>query len=77
MGNSLNRDAQIGPLVSEQGLKKVHQHVVDAVNKGAKVLCGGKRAVDLDTGDHEPTVLGDVSDEMLVMFEETFGPVAP
>jgi len=78
VGNSLNRDAQIGPLVSEQGLKKVHQHVVDAVNKGAKVLCGGKRAADLDTGYYyEPTVLGDVSDEMLIMFEETFGPVAP
>jgi len=78
VGNSLNRDAQIGPLVNEGGLEKVQRHVTDAVAKGAKVLCGGKLASDIDAGYYyEPTVLGDVNDEMLVMFEETFGPVAP
>lgn len=78
VGNSLDRDAQIGPLVDKSGLDKVQQHVMDAVNKGAKVLCGGNMVSSLEAGYfYEPTVLGDVNDEMLVMFEETFGPVAP
>lgn len=78
VGHSLNQDAQIGPLVNESGLEKVRRQVSDAVAKGAKILCGGKLASDIDAGYYyEPTVLGNVNDEMLVMFEETFGPIAP
>ena len=64
----------IGPLIDEQGMKKVEQHVADALGKGAKVALGGKRINGLF---FQPTVLTNVSPEMLVSFEETFGPVAP
>lgn len=77
VGNSLQEDSQIGPLVNESGLAKVDQHVADAVSKGAKLLCGGQKLSNSDGYFYEPTVLGDVTDEMLIMFEETFGPVAP
>jgi succinate-semialdehyde dehydrogenase / glutarate-semialdehyde dehydrogenase len=66
----------IGPLIDEQGLKKVETHIADAVGKGAKVLLGGKR--DQRGGlFFQPTVLTDVTPQMLVSHEETFGPVAP
>jgi succinate-semialdehyde dehydrogenase/glutarate-semialdehyde dehydrogenase len=66
----------IGPLIDEQGLKKVETHVADAVNHGAKVILGGKRH---ERGGlfFQPTVLTNVTPQMLVSHEETFGPVAP
>jgi succinate-semialdehyde dehydrogenase / glutarate-semialdehyde dehydrogenase len=66
----------IGPLIDEQGLKKVETHVADAVNHGAKVILGGKRH---ERGGlfFQPTVLSNVTPQMLVSHEETFGPVAP
>src|SRR4051812_6996564 len=66
----------IGPLIDEQGLKKVEAHVADAVGKGARVLLGGKRH---SRGGlfFEPTVLAEVTPAMIVSREETFGPVAP
>ena len=66
----------IGPLIDEQGMKKVEQHVADALGKGAKVVLGGKRH---EKGGlfFQPTVLTGVTPDMIVSFEETFGPVAP
>jgi succinate-semialdehyde dehydrogenase/glutarate-semialdehyde dehydrogenase len=66
----------IGPLIDEQGLKKVETHVADALDKGARVLLGGKRH---ERGGlfFQPTVLTNVTPQMLVSHEETFGPVAP
>jgi succinate-semialdehyde dehydrogenase/glutarate-semialdehyde dehydrogenase len=66
----------IGPLIDENGVKKVEAHVADAVGKGAKVILGGKRH---PRGGlfFEPTVIADVTPAMLVSREETFGPVAP
>ena len=66
----------IGPLIDDQGLKKVERHVADALEKGAKVLVGGKRH---ERGGlfFQPTVLANVAPQMLVSCEETFGPVAP
>jgi succinate-semialdehyde dehydrogenase/glutarate-semialdehyde dehydrogenase len=66
----------IGPLIDEQGLKKVEAHVADATGKGARVLLGGKRH---EKGGlfFQPTVLTHVTPQMLVSHEETFGPVAP
>jgi succinate-semialdehyde dehydrogenase / glutarate-semialdehyde dehydrogenase len=66
----------IGPLIDAQGLKKVEAHVADAVGKGARVVLGGKRH---ERGGlfFEPTVLTNVTPQMLVSHEETFGPVAP
>jgi succinate-semialdehyde dehydrogenase / glutarate-semialdehyde dehydrogenase len=64
----------IGPLIDENGVKKVEEHVADAVGKGAKVVLGGKRLNGLF---FQPTVLTNVTPDMLVSHEETFGPVAP
>jgi succinate-semialdehyde dehydrogenase / glutarate-semialdehyde dehydrogenase len=66
----------IGPLIDEQGMKKVESHVADALGKGAKAMLGGKRH---ERGGlfFEPTVLTGVTPDMLVSHEETFGPVAP
>ncbi len=66
----------IGPLINDAGVKKVEQHVADAVGKGAKVVLGGKRHA-LGGLFFQPTVLTDVTPDMLVSHEETFGPVAP
>jgi succinate-semialdehyde dehydrogenase/glutarate-semialdehyde dehydrogenase len=66
----------IGPLIDEQGVKKVEQHVADALDKGAKVVLGGKRH-SLGGLFFQPTVLTGVTPNMLVSHEETFGPVAP
>jgi succinate-semialdehyde dehydrogenase/glutarate-semialdehyde dehydrogenase len=64
----------IGPLINQEGLEKVEQHVADALAKGAKAVVGGKRISGLF---FQPTVLTGVTPEMLVSHEETFGPVAP
>ncbi len=66
----------IGPLIDQAGLEKVENHVADALGKGAKVMLGGKRH---ERGGlfFQPTVLANVTPEMVVSREETFGPVAP
>jgi succinate-semialdehyde dehydrogenase/glutarate-semialdehyde dehydrogenase len=66
----------IGPLIDENGVKKVEAHVADAMGKGAKVVLGGKRH-SLGGLFFQPTVLTGVTPDMQVSFEETFGPVAP
>jgi len=66
----------IGPLIDENGVKKVEAHVADALGKGAKVMLGGKRH-SLGGLFFQPTVLTHVTPDMLVSHEETFGPVAP
>jgi succinate-semialdehyde dehydrogenase/glutarate-semialdehyde dehydrogenase len=65
-----------GPLINREALDKVEEHVADASSQGAKVLVGGKRAKQGGTF-YEPTVLIDVTPEMKIFREETFGPVAP
>ncbi len=69
-------DPDIGPLMNEKAVAKQEEHVADALAKGAKLACGGKR---LDRGPlfFAPTVLTDVPDNAKIMQEETFGPVAP
>lgn len=65
----------VGPLIEPAAVKKVQEHVDDAVSKGARVLAGGKPHA-LGGNFWQPTVLADVHDEMLLTQEETFGPVA-
>jgi succinate-semialdehyde dehydrogenase / glutarate-semialdehyde dehydrogenase len=70
---------EIGPLIDERALDKVAEHVQDAVGHGARLLAGGARVTDeaLARGAfYAPTVLADVTGEMLISHEETFGPVA-
>ncbi|MDQ0219147.1 NAD-dependent succinate-semialdehyde dehydrogenase [Peribacillus cavernae] len=77
VGNSLDQTVQIGPLVNKDGLEKVQEHVKDAKSKGAEVLTGGKVTGDPNGFYFEPTILGNVTNDMIIMTEETFGPVAP
>ncbi|RWK52736.1 NAD-dependent succinate-semialdehyde dehydrogenase [Mesorhizobium sp.] len=74
-GNGLAGDTDIGPLMHERGVKKVEEQVADALAHGARCLTGGKR----DSAGplfYRPTLLADVTDDALIMREETFGPVA-
>jgi aspartate-semialdehyde dehydrogenase len=75
VAHGLNDDAEIGPLMHERAVRKVEEHVADALRRGARCLAGGKRHA---AGPlfHEPTIIVDVPDNALIMREETFGPVA-
>jgi succinate-semialdehyde dehydrogenase/glutarate-semialdehyde dehydrogenase len=66
----------IGPLIDMKAVEKVEAHIADAVKKGAKVVLGGKRAAQ-GGSFFEPTVLTDVTTDMVITKEEAFGPVAP
>ncbi len=76
LGNGIDNNVQQGPLINANAVKKVEEHIADAVSKGAKIICGGKR-VSEDTLFFEPTVLTDANWTMRLATEETFGPVAP
>ena len=65
-----------GPLIDDAALAKVQEHLKDAVNKGASVVTGGKGHA-LGGRFFQPTVLSDITEDMLCMREETFGPLAP
>ncbi|EGW34904.1 uncharacterized protein SPAPADRAFT_58029 [Spathaspora passalidarum NRRL Y-27907] len=77
LGNGFSPDVTHGPVIHDRSMKKVRQHIEDAVSKGAKVLYGGSTRPDLGENFHELTVLGNVTTDMLIAQEETFGPVAP
>jgi len=69
-------DADLGPMTNTEGVAKVERHVADARSKGARLLCGGGRPEHLQRGHfYQPTVLADCTPEMLLMNDETFGPV--
>jgi succinate-semialdehyde dehydrogenase/glutarate-semialdehyde dehydrogenase len=74
-GNGLEPGMDVGPLIDEAGVKKAVEHVEDAVKRGARVLCGGKR-MKSPGFFFEPTVLADVPADGLCMREETFAPIA-
>ncbi|HEX7560261.1 MAG TPA: NAD-dependent succinate-semialdehyde dehydrogenase, partial [Usitatibacter sp.] len=76
VGQGTEAGVTIGPLIDAPGLAKVEDHVADALAKGAKLLMGGKRHA-LGGRFFEPTILTEVTSEMKVSREETFGPVAP
>jgi len=75
VGDGLSAGAEIGPLMHERAIAKVEQHVADALKRGAKLVTGGKRHT-AGRLFFEPTLLTNVSDDALIMREETFGPVA-
>lgn len=76
VGDGLEEDVQIGPLINGEALAKAQEHIDDAVRRGARLLCGGKR-LDRKGSFLEPTILADVTADALCMSEETFAPVAP
>lgn len=77
IGNPLDMDVEIGPLVSKEQLEKLDNQVKDAINKGANILCGGKK-INFNNGNYyEPTILTNITTDMKVYTEEVFGPVIP
>jgi succinate-semialdehyde dehydrogenase/glutarate-semialdehyde dehydrogenase len=75
LGANLDYEVDLGSLTSQQQLDTVESHVGDAVEKGARVLTGGRRRPDLGPYFYEPTILERITPEMTVCAEETFGPV--
>jgi succinate-semialdehyde dehydrogenase/glutarate-semialdehyde dehydrogenase len=75
-GNGLEPGVNQGPLINEKAVQKVEDHIADAVGKGARLVTGGKRH-PLGHSFFEPTVLANVTPDMKVASEETFGPLAP
>jgi succinate-semialdehyde dehydrogenase/glutarate-semialdehyde dehydrogenase len=76
VGDGLKGPTDQGPLIDSKALAKVEEHIADAVGKGAQVAFGGKRHA-LGGTFFQPTIITNVTPEMLVAREETFGPVAP
>jgi succinate-semialdehyde dehydrogenase/glutarate-semialdehyde dehydrogenase len=75
VGNGMDPETDIGPMIASFQVENVIEHIEDAKKKGARVLIGGNRMGDEKSLFFEPTVLTDVDHSMLVMKEETFGPV--
>lgn len=77
IGDQLEEDTQIGPLVAKRQLEKLEEQVADAIEKGAEVVVGGKQPQGLEGAYYEATVLTNISPNMRVWKEEVFGPVLP
>src|SRR5271166_747349 len=77
VGNGIDPQTDVGPMINERQLGIVEADVEDAKARGARVLAGGKRLPDLGPNFYAPTVLADVTTEMRIMRQETFGPVLP
>ena len=77
VGNGMDPHTDVGPMIQERQLRIVEAHVEDAKARGARVLAGGSRLPELGANFYAPTVLADVTHEMRIMREETFGPVLP
>jgi succinate-semialdehyde dehydrogenase / glutarate-semialdehyde dehydrogenase len=74
VGNGFEAGVNQGPMIDAQAIAKVESHVTDALSKGAKLVLGGQR---IGERFYTPTVLSEVTSDMLCAREETFGPVAP
>src|SRR5712692_4034193 len=77
VGDGMAADTDVGPLIHGRQLLNVESHVEDARSHGARVLTGGTRLMELGPNFYAPTVLADVTHEMRIMRDETFGPVLP
>jgi acyl-CoA reductase-like NAD-dependent aldehyde dehydrogenase len=75
VGVGYDWDLEMGSIISRAQMEKIRHHVDDAVEKGARIVAGGRERPDLGPLVHEPTVLADVTPEMTLFTEETFGPV--
>ena len=77
VGNGMDAHTDVGPMIQERQVRIVESHVEDAKSRGARVLTGGTRLPELGPNYYAPTVLADVTHDMRIMREETFGPVLP
>jgi succinate-semialdehyde dehydrogenase/glutarate-semialdehyde dehydrogenase len=76
VGPGTDEGVTTGPLINKAAVDKVEEHVADALKGGARVVLGGQRH-QRGGNFFEPTILADVTSEMMIAREETFGPVAP
>jgi len=76
IGNGLDENVQVGPLINNDAVKKVIYHVENAIELGATITTGGQNPAE-DSNFYIPTVIKDATADMIIMNEETFGPVAP
>ena len=76
VGNGIEAGVTQGPLIEDKAVAKVEEHIADALGKGGRLLAGGQRHA-LGHSFFQPTVIADVTADMLVAREETFGPLAP
>jgi len=76
VGNGMTEGTQQGPLIDPAAVAKVEEHIADALGKGARIVTGGKRHA-LGGTFFQPTILANVTRDMAVAREETFGPLAP
>ncbi len=77
IGNGLEPEMDIGPLINDQAVAHAERHVQDAVARGARLLCGGARLAGSPGSFFVPAVLADVPDSAVCFHEETFAPIAP
>lgn len=77
VGDGMDPNIDVGPMINERQLRIVESHVEDAIVRGGRVLAGGKRLPKLGHNFYAPTVIANVSQGMRVMREETFGPILP
>lgn len=77
VGSGTDPNVDLGPMIHERQLRTVERHVEDALSRRARLLAGGKALPQLGPNFYAPTVLADITHEMAVMREETFGPVLP
>ena len=77
IGNAINPQTDIGPLVSKRQLDLLIEQVNYAINKGAKIIVGGKQPKNLNGAYYEPTIITNVTNDMRIWNQEVFGPVLP
>src|SRR5579884_1946358 len=77
VGNGMDPETEVGPMIHERQMRMVESHVDEARSAGARVLVGGKRLPELGPNFYAPTVITDLDHSMRIMREETFGPVLP
>jgi acyl-CoA reductase-like NAD-dependent aldehyde dehydrogenase len=77
VGNGIDSEVEIGPMIHERQMRMVDEQVRDAVQRGARLLTGGQPLPELGPSFYAPTLLADVTHDMRLMQQETFGPVLP
>jgi succinate-semialdehyde dehydrogenase/glutarate-semialdehyde dehydrogenase len=77
VGNGMDALTDVGPMINPRQLQIVESHIEDARRQSARIVTGGKRLTELGRNFYAPTVVADVTHEMRIMREETFGPVLP
>jgi len=77
VGDGMNEDTDVGPLINEDAYEKVQTHIENAVKNGGEIIYGGNPVQKEEGYFIEPTIINNATEDMLCMTEETFGPVAP